>query len=386
MRYLRISLAVTGILSIFGTQLQSADVTVIEEIVCKVNGDIITRSELERDRKDAENQLRQSGLTGRALQESLNSEAKNILGGRIDTLLLIQKGKEMDLKVDGELTKQIANVQRQTGIADPVAFQEFVREKTGQPFEDYKKDMKDQILKNRVIRQEISGGMKVKREELEKYYNEHKDDFQRKEQIYLRVIFISTEGKDAVGIAAADRKARDVSRRGKAGEKFTELAQSNSDGPSAANGGDMPPFQKDEMRKDIVDAVWEKDRGFVTDPIRTPNGFEIYKVEEHQKAGLAEFEEVLGQVEDQVLRPRMGGAYRDYLTKLRKDAFLEIKAGYQDSFAAPGKNTAWSDPAQLTPQTVTKQQVAAQTHHKKLLWAIPIPGTTAKSTGTSSSH
>jgi peptidyl-prolyl cis-trans isomerase SurA len=124
----------------------------------------------------------------------------------------------------------------------------------------------------------------------------------------------------------------------------------------------------------------------VTDPIRTPNGFEIYKVEEHQKAGLAEFEEVLGQVEDQVLRPRMGGAYRDYLTKLRKDAFLEIKAGYQDSFAAPGKNTAWSDPAQLTPQTVTKQQVAAQTHHKKLLWAIPIPGTTAKSTGTSSSH
>ncbi len=72
-------------------------------------------------------------------------------------------------------------------------------------------------------------------------------------------------------------------------------------------------------------------------------------MEEHQKAGLADFEEVQGQVEDKVFSPRMNQATRDYLTKLRKDAFLEIKAGYQDSQAAPGKNTAWSDPAQLTP-------------------------------------
>jgi hypothetical protein len=127
------------------------------------------------------------------------------------------------------------------------------------------------------------------------------------------------------------------------------------------------------------------DRGFVTDPIKASNGYEIYKVEEHQKAGLAEFEEVQMQVEDKVLNPRMGGAYREYLTKLRKDAFLEIKPGYVDSAAAPGKNTAWSDPAQMTPQTVTKGEVAAQKHNKKLLWIIPIPGTTATAT-TSSSH
>lgn len=386
MRYFRLSVSVAGLFSMFSAQLRAGDVTVIEEIVAKVNSDIITSRELARDRKEMESELRKNNLTGRALQDALNSESKNILGGRIDTLLLIQKGKEMDLKVDSELAKQLAGIQRQSGIADPQKFQEYVHEQLGIPFEDYKKDMKDQILKNRVIRQEISGSIKIKREELQAYYDAHKEDFQRKEQIYMRGIFISTEGKDAAGIAAADRKARDVSRRAKSGEKFAELAQSNSDGPTAANGGDMPAFQKDELRSDIVAAVWEQSRGFVTDPIRTANGYEIYRVEEHLKAGLADFEEVLGQVEDRVLSPRMGGAYREYLSKLRKSAFLEIKEGYVDSFAAPGKNTTWSDPAQLTPQTVTKGAVLAQTHKKKLLWAIPIPGTTAKSGGTSSSH
>lgn len=385
MRNLHLSLCAAGFVVIFGVKLFAADVTVVEEIICKVNGDIITRSELDRDRKDAEGEFRREGLTGGALRDALNNATKEMLARRIDDLLLIAKGKELDLKVDSELAKQLAGIQRQSGIADPQAFQEAIHEKTGMPFEDYKTELKNQLLKQRVIRQEIGGSIKVKREELEAYYNQHKDEFQRKEEIYLSGIFISTEGKDASGIAAADRKARDVSRRAKAGEKFNELAQSNSDGPTAASGGAMPPFEKGELRKDILDAVWDKDRGFVTDPLKASNGFEIYKVEEHQKAGLADFEEVQMQVEDKVLAPRMGVAGREYLTKLRMDAFLEIKPGYLDSYAAPGKNTAWSDPAQMTPQTVTKGEVAAQKHNKKLLWIIPIPGTTATAT-TSSSH
>lgn len=385
MRSFPISLCAAGFAVIFGAKLFAADVTVVEEIICKVNGDIITRSELDRDRKEAEGEFRREGLTSGALRDALNNATKEMLARRIDDLLLIAKGKELDLKVDSELAKQLAGIQRQSGIADPQAFQELVHEKMGMPFEDYKTELKNQLLKQRVIHQEIGGSIKVKREELEAYYTEHKDEFQHKEEIYLSGIFISTEGKDAAGIAAADRKARDVSRRANAGEKFNELAQANSDGATAANGGGMPPFEKSELRKDIVDAVWDKDRGFVTNPLKTANGFEIYKVEEHQKAGLADFEEVQTQVEDKVLNPRMGPAAREYLTKLRRDAFLEIKPGYVDSYAAPGKNTAWSDPAQMTPQTVTKGEVAAQKHNKKLLWIIPIPGTTATAT-TSSSH
>ena len=363
-----------------------ADVAVVEEIVCKVNGDIITRSELEKDRRDAEAEFRRENLTGRALQDAVAATTRNLLRDRIDHLLLVQKGKELDLKVDNEVAKQVADLQRKSGIADPEKFQQLVREQTGMSFEDYKKEvLRDRLLVDRVIRQEVSGKIQFKREDMQKYYEEHKTEFQRQERVFLQEIFVSTDGKDAAGRAAAERKAKDLSARAKKGEKFAELAQTGSDDSNAANGGEYPPMQKGELDPRIETAIWEQPRGFVTEPIKVDNGFFIFKVVEHQKAGQADFEEVVMEIENKLYAPKMDPAIRTYLTKLRNEAFLEIKAGYDDSGAAPGKNTAWSDPAQLVPQTTTKEEVAARTRHKKLLWAIPIPGTSTKSTGTSSS-
>jgi peptidyl-prolyl cis-trans isomerase SurA len=82
----------------------------------------------------------------------------------------------------------------------------------------------------------------------------------------------------------------------------------------------------------------------------------------------------------------MDPALRAYLTKLRQDAFLEIKPGYEDSGAAPGKDTTWTDPAQLKPETITKEEVVAKGHKKRLLWLVPVPGTRSEKTGSSSSR
>jgi len=366
----------------------AADVAVVEEIVCKVNGDIITRSELEKDRREAETEYRSQGLTGRALQEAVDAASHNLLRGRIDRLLLVQKGKELDVKVDGEVAKKLADTQRRSGIADPDKFQQYVHEQTGMPYEDYKAEMKNQALVDHVIRQEVSSKIDFKRENLEKYYDEHKSDFQRQERIFLEKIYISTEGKDSGGVVAAERKAKDLVARARKGEKFTDLVTANSDDPDAANGGDMPAMQKGELAPQLEAALWNQPRGYVSDPFKLdrPAGFYIFKVVEHQKAGLATFEEVQNEIENKLFQPKFEPLLRDYLTKLRQNAFLEIKPGYEDSGAAPGKNTAWSDPAQLRPETVTKEEVAARTVHKKLLWVIPIPGTSTKATGTSSSH
>jgi parvulin-like peptidyl-prolyl isomerase len=366
----------------------AADVTIIEEIICKVNSDIITRTDLERDRRDAESEMRREGLTGRSLQETLDTAMKHALRQRIDQLLLIQKGKELDLKVDAEVAKRMAQIQRGTGIADPEKFQAFVREQRGMPYEDYKNELKNSILTDKVIRQEVSSTIKIRREDQEKYYNEHKSEYQRQERLFLSNLYISTIGKDAAGVSAAERKAKDLVARARRGDKFADLVQVNSDDPNAPTGGEMPPFEKGLLAKEVEDAVWSQPKGYISDPIKLkdPAGFYIFKVEDHQKAGLAQFEEVQLEVEDKLFRPKMEPALRTYLTKLRSEAFLQIKPGYEDSGAAPGKNTAWQDPAQLKPETVTKEEVAAQTRHRKLLWLIPIPGTSTKSTGTSSSH
>lgn len=382
MRYLP-ALALLSALTI-----SAADVQVIEEIVCKVNGDIITRTDLERDRRDAENEFRHEGMTGRNLQDAISQAMRNELRSRIDQLLLVQKGKELDLKVDGEVAKEIANIQRKSGIADPEKFQEYVKEQRGEPFEDYKSEIKNHILTQHVIRQEVSSTIKIPRQDEEQYYNDHKKDFQRQERVFLSKIYISTEGKDVAAAAAAERKAKDLVARARKGEKFSDLVQNNSDDPGAANGGEMPPFEKGQLAKNIEDALWDQPRGYVSDPFKLndPPGFYIFKIEDHQKAGLAEFEEVQFDIESKLFDPKMQPALRAYLTKLRSEAYLQIKPGYEDSGAAPGKNTAWEDPAQLKPETVTKEEVAAKTKKKKILWLIPVPGTQTTQTGSSVSH
>jgi parvulin-like peptidyl-prolyl isomerase len=357
----------------------------MEEIICKVNGDIVTRGEMIHDKKAIETELRQQGFSGARLNEALDDSARNILREKIDQLLLVQKAKELDIKVDTELNKQLLDIQRTTKIVDPEKFQEFVREKTGEPYEDYKAELKNNLLREKVVREEISRKIMFKKDELEAYYNEHKDEFMRQERVFLREIFVSTEGKDGAELAAAEKKAKDLVVRARKGERFAEMAQANSDAANAAQGGEMPPLEKKDLLEDLQKAIWNQSKGYVTEPIKVDKGFAIFKVEEHQKAGLAEFEEVQYDVQDKLFRPKMVPALREYETKLRAVAFLEIKPGWQDTGAAPGKDTTWSDPATLKPSTISKAEVAAKGHRKKLLGLVPIPGTNTTSTGVSSS-
>jgi peptidyl-prolyl cis-trans isomerase SurA len=227
----------------------------------------------------------------------------------------------------------------------------------------------------RVIREEVTEKMTVKHEELEKYYNEHKTEFVRQEQITLQEILISTEGKDDAGVAAAEKKAKGLVARARKGERFAEMARDNSDSATAKVMGELTPCKKGMISQNLEDAVWNQPKGYITDPIRVATGFLILRVNDHQKAGLAELSEVENRISEILLAPRLDAAVREYLTKLRNDAFLEIKADYIDTGAASGKDTAWRDPAQMRPETVRKEEVASTTRHKRLLWTIPVPGT-----------
>jgi peptidyl-prolyl cis-trans isomerase SurA len=365
--------------------LFAAEIGTVEEIVAKCNGDIITRTDLARARQQLITEMRENGLAGSALEQALAEREKNLLRDKIDQLLMVQKAKDLDINVDSDVTKQLAKIQQDSGIADPDKFHDFVKEQSGMPFEDFKDEMKKGMLTQRVIREEVSDKIPVKHEDVEKYYNEHKSEFVREERLYLRQILISTDGKDAAGLAAADKKAKDLVSRARRGERFAEMARDNSDDAATAKDmGALPPFKKGDLAPDLEALVWNQPKGYITDPIRRPNGFLILRVEEHQKAGQAELSEVENEVTDRLMRPRMEPALREFLTKLRQDAFLEIKADYIDTGAANGKDTAWMDPAQLKPETISKTEVETVIHRKRLLWMVPVPGTTTGVTSSSS--
>ena len=104
----------------------AADVHVIEEIVAKVNGDIITRGELDQTRQKIEAELRQQGITGAKLQQAAKQQAADALRDQIDQLLLVQKAKDLNISVDSDVTKRMAEMQVASKITDPDKFHQFV--------------------------------------------------------------------------------------------------------------------------------------------------------------------------------------------------------------------------------------------------------------------
>jgi parvulin-like peptidyl-prolyl isomerase len=286
--------------------------------------------------------------------------------------------------VDPDVNKYLADLQRQTNTADPEKFQALVRQETGKSYEDFKADLKERMYVDGVMREEVMRKIQFKTEEVRAYYDEHKDEFQREERVFLREIAVSTKDNSPAAVAAAEKKAKDLVERARKGERFAELAQANSDSPTAKDGGALDPYKKGDLAANIEALVWDKERGTVTDPVKIPSGLLILRVDEHYKAGLASFEEVEGEIQNRIMGSRQQAALRAYLTKLREVSFLEIKPGYDDTGAAPSKNTAWSDPAQLKPETVTKEEVLQNPARKRVLGMIPIPGT--KASGTSSSR
>ena len=362
----------------------AGDVRTLEMIVAKVNNEIITRTELDRERNRMLGDIRQRGLTGAQAEQAVKERERDLLRDKIDSLLLVQNGKDLNISVDAEVSKYLAEIQLQNKIADQDKFQQWIREMAGVPFEDYKADVRNNYLTQRVIGQEVGSKINVPKQELEKYYDEHKDEFIREERVFLREILVSTAGKGEAEVPALEKKAKDLVERARRGERFGELARDNSDSESARNQGQIGAFKRTDLNKQIADLVFDKDRGHVTDPIRVPNGFLILRVDAVHKAGLAEFEEVQSDIMEKLYPPRFMPAVREYLTRLREEAFLEIRDGYVDSGAAPGKDTSWKDPAQLKPETVTKEEVASQTRRKRLLWVLPMPGTST--TGRRSSN
>src|SRR6201999_2872056 len=121
-------------------------VRVVEEIAAKVNGEIITRGELAKRREQAEAELREQGLQGQALQEAVNKRASDELRDQIDQLLLVQKGKELSINVDADVNRRLADIQSQSKEADPEKFHEWLKEKSGESFEDFKLLTKNQFL------------------------------------------------------------------------------------------------------------------------------------------------------------------------------------------------------------------------------------------------
>lgn len=325
-----VSMCVAFLLSVLPDTTLTAE-QVFEEIIVRVNNDIITKSDYERSRDLIRRELRKN-LKGPDLEKALGQQEKDLLKTLIEDQLIVQKAADLSLSADTEVIKYLDRIRRDQNIADMETLEKMMVQQGIDPVE-FKQNIKNQSLKQQLLGREVFSRVQISTEEISKYYEAHKQEFDRPEEVRIREILISTEKKEPSEIPALEKKAQEVLQKARSGEKFDELAIKNSDGSTAKEGGDLGFFPRGQMVKEIEDAAFKLRRGQVSDIIKTKFGFVIIKVEEKHEAGIQKMEVVMNDIRDQLFGTKAQPAVAEYLVKLRRQSFIEVKPGYVDSGA-----------------------------------------------------
>jgi len=352
------------------------DGQVVEEIIARVNSQIITRSEFARSKDQLRDDVKQ--------QEPANADKlyaereKDVLRDLIDQQLLLAKGKDLDITGDTDLIKRLDQMRKDMKL-DTMEELEKAATSQGISYEDFKQNMRNQIITQKVIGEEVGSHLSITKDEEQKFYEEHKNEMEQPESIRLSEILIApqkpaadkaaadkpaadkpagseaTQASNAVGenaksedtaakqaadaaaLTAAEAKANDLLKQIQTGAKFEDIAKKYSQGLSAAQGGDLGVFKRGTLAKELEDRTFAMKSGEITDVIRTKQGYVILKVTDHQKAGIPVLKDIEPKIQDALYYQKLQPALRSYLTKLREEAYIDIKEGYVDSGASPNE-------------------------------------------------
>ncbi|PYX70183.1 MAG: hypothetical protein DMG78_19680 [Acidobacteria bacterium] len=354
---------------------------VVEEIIARVNNQIITKSEFARSKDQLRDEVKQQDPNN--ADKVYADREKDVLRDLIDQQLLLEKGKDLGISADTDLIKQLDQMRKDMKL-DSMEALEKEAEKQGVSWEDFKQTQKNQIITRKVIGEEVGGHLSISKEEGQKFYDDHKDEMQHAEFIRLSEILITPkavtpapdpnaanagssaqtpldeaakQAADADALSAAETKAKDILKQLRDGAAFDDIAKKYSDGPSAADGGALGTFERGKLAKELEDRTFTMKTGEITDVIRVKQGFAILKVEDHQMAGVPAMKDVLPRIQDALYYQKLQPALRAYLTKLREEAYIKIAQGYVDS----GRSANQTEPV----ETTTAKEADAKKLNKK---------------------
>jgi peptidyl-prolyl cis-trans isomerase SurA len=345
---------------------------IVDEIISRVNDQIITRSDFERAKATNLQDLKQQFPND--WQAKWAKGEKDTLRDLIDRQLLVEKGKELGITGETDTVKRLNQMRQQMGLSSMQELEDEAK-KQGISFEDYKEQIRIGVVTEQVIGQEVGGKIHISNEEIQAFYNEHQKDMEGPEEINLSEIMIPIEGaaqptptptpspeadkskeglglgaqsqpslmpkeppapvfEDPIKVAQAEAEAQQVEKQLKAGAKFSDLAKQVSKGQTAAQGGPLGAFKKGELAPVFEEKTMNLKPGEFTEPIRTKQGFIIFRVNSHRAAGVPPLKDVEEKIKEAIYAQKLEPAARAYLTKLREQAYIDVRSGYADTGAS----------------------------------------------------
>jgi peptidyl-prolyl cis-trans isomerase SurA len=303
-----------------------------------VNGEILTKTDLEARQiqalRDQEQAIDPERLKNDAeLQKMLREVTPGILASSIDEMLLVQRARELGLRVTDDMFKKtVEEIKKTNKIETDAQFAAALRGE-GMTLEQFRRVFERQVLTQQVMRQEIGTKITLTEQEAKEYYAAHPAEFTPQPTVTLREIFInvpvekreSGESFSAAADEQAAAKARSVRERLAKGETFEKLVEELSDSGSKANGGLIGPILRNELAPALQKALAGMKPGDVSEPIRTPRGYQVVKLETATAPTPAPYEEVRDLIADKVHDQKALVERRKLLDRLRVQAIIEWK-------------------------------------------------------------
>jgi len=318
---------------------------VIEQVLVKVNGDIVTKSDFERLQLELLRQrpeLQNVTPDSPELQKAVAESTPQLILTAVDELLLVQRGRELGyVMTDDQFKSVLENIKKDNNIDTDEKFNEALKQE-GMTLADLRRQLEKNMLETRVQQNEVLAKISVTEDEAHAYYDAHKNEFTTPSELMLREILITVPTSDrGVNVAqddAAKAKAEDVRHRLLAGEPFARVAAEVSDSTSKANGGLIGPVKSDELAPELQAAFAKMKVGDVSDPIRMPRGYQLFAIESSTEQKVKTFDEGRQDISDRIAEEKRRAETQKYIEKLRAAATItwhndELKKAYEQALA-----------------------------------------------------
>ena len=356
------------------TFAQESEQQVVDEVIAQINDDVITLSMLKREAKERVEQLRQAGMSEEEANAEVTKRQAELIATLVNEALLIQKGKELDLaaEVEASVNARMLEVAKDQGIPTIEKLEAAMRASGVDPVAT-RQTLRTELMKQAVIQQEVDRKLffGLTPDELKTYYNANQAKFVKPENVTISEIFLSSAGKTEAAVKA---RAQELVTQLRGGADFAKVAAANSErevnGVRVApqNGGKVGAFEMNNLREDIANSVKAVPVGGISEPLRTNEGYQIFRVDERIAASTAAtFNE--NKVREAITMERSKAARDAYLQELRNDAYIKISENYFPS-VAPLLNLPPEKTAENTGDTGAKP---AEKKKGKLLGIFPKP-------------
>ncbi|MCU1267643.1 MAG: PpiC-type peptidyl-prolyl cis-trans isomerase [Acidobacteria bacterium] len=354
---------------------QEGELQVVDEVIAQVNDDVITLSQLKREMKERIDALKQDGrMTEQQATEEVAKHRDDLIATLINEQLLLQKGKELEMsqKVEDEVNRRMVDVMKEQGFKTIVEMERAMRESGIDPVAT-RATMRAEIMKQAVLQEEVDSKLYFSPTmgELHTYFDAHKDKFKKAETITLSEIYLSLAGKNEADVKALAEK---LVAQLRAGGDFKALAVANSEREQAGERtalktqGQVGVFEIPNLREDVAGAIKKVPSGGISEPLRTNDGYQIFRVDARTAGSDASvFAE--NQVREAMTTEKAPKAREDYLQKLRNESYISVSEKYREGVAAVLK----LKPEAIVTSTGASEAKPAKKGKGKFLKIFPKP-------------